>query len=506
MSESIDVYMINPENSLGPPRIPRNRPGEKKPDYFSIHPCHIRYILPLLPGNLCDILHITLTEETLHYPGLFRKKIGCSSHINVVVHIPEFPRIKTDNDLSHTLLASLQCTDFIFCVDEQIASRLRENNFPHVYTFPIRDSTDIYSIYGFFLLQHISHGSKNVKVNRILEKVHSEKRERETYVKKQIRLHSKGLINSRENNECTVICLVKNGETYIHQFVHYYTQLGVKQIIFIDNGSTDKTLAMIKEYPDITLYTTPLSFKEYECDIRREIINQNCRNKWCLCVDIDELFDYPYSEILALSHFLDYLHVHNYTAVVAHMLDMFSDLSLDSITGDKESDLRELYPYYDLSELDKREYPLHFSECALNILPHTDIPFFSGGVRKKNLNTKMPFFLIKHPLLFIDEKIEPFTHPHFCNNALLADVTCLLKHYKFIHSFPDLVQKVTEEENYPYYSMIEYNLYKEYLQNNKTPCFYSSDAQKFNSTTDLIREGFIVVSEAYTRFIEKRIQ
>ncbi len=47
--------------------------------------------------------------------------------------------------------------------------------------------------------------------------------------------------------------------------------------------------------------------------------------RWCLYVDIDELFDYPYSEVVSLDSFLRYLTSKSYTAVMAHMLDMFPE-------------------------------------------------------------------------------------------------------------------------------------------------------------------------------------
>ena len=50
------------------------------------------------------------------------------------------------------------------------------------------------------------------------------------------------------HEEVIVLCLVKNGEQYVRDFIKYYLDLGVKHIVFLDNGSGDQTLELIKKY------------------------------------------------------------------------------------------------------------------------------------------------------------------------------------------------------------------------------------------------------------------
>ena len=50
-----------------------------------------------------------------------------------------------------------------------------------------------------------------------------------------------------------------------------------------------------------------------------------------VALDVDELFDYPYSDVVSLGSFLRYLSKKSYTAVTAQMLDMFPGEPLERL-------------------------------------------------------------------------------------------------------------------------------------------------------------------------------
>jgi hypothetical protein len=87
------------------------------------------------------------------------------------------------------------------------------------------------------------------------------------------------------------------------------------------------------------------------------------RGRWSLTVDMDELFDYPYSDVVGLGSLLRYLNSGEYTAVVAQMLDMFPEKLLSSVVGDEreladreDEPLKELHRFYDISGVRVQEY------------------------------------------------------------------------------------------------------------------------------------------------------
>jgi len=93
--------------------------------------------------------------------------------------------------------------------------------------------------------------------------------------------------------------------------------MGVKHFVFLDNDSTDRTLEMLcAQAEDVTVLQTKVPYNNYENTMKRYLAQTFSAGRWNLCADIDELFDYPFSESLRLCDFLGYLNNNNYTAVV----------------------------------------------------------------------------------------------------------------------------------------------------------------------------------------------
>ena len=86
---------------------------------------------------------------------------------------------------------------------------------------------------------------------------------------------------------------------------------------------------------------TEAPYAKYENTMKRYLAETFSAGRWNLCADIDELFDYPFSERIGLNSFLSYLNANSYTAVVTQMLDMFADCPLSELESDPEDSLHE---------------------------------------------------------------------------------------------------------------------------------------------------------------------
>src|SRR5829696_3736191 len=155
-----------------------------------------------------------------------------------------------------------------------------------------------------------------------------------------------------EADELVVVCLVRDGQPYVKSFVEHYLSLGVKHIFFLDNGSTDGTIEALKGYDNVTVLRTGLPFKRYETSVRQYLVERfGKKGRWCLYADIDELFDYPYSEVVGLGSLLRYLNSNSYTAVVAQMLDMFPEEPLSGSASSPDEPLKQRHRFYDISNV-----------------------------------------------------------------------------------------------------------------------------------------------------------
>src|ERR687889_67887 len=184
-----------------------------------------------------------------------------------------------------------------------------------------------------------------------------------------------------EPDELVVVCLVRDGRPYVKSFVEHYRSLGAKHQVFLDNGSTDGTVEALKKYDNTTVLRSKLPFKEYKFLMRQYLIDRfGKKYRWCLCVDIDELFDYPYSDVVGLDSFLGYLSSNSYTAVAAQMLDMFPEEPLSGREGNLEDEpLKELHRFYDISNL-KRVSIKKNPRLRNNTLQSDEIETFRDGI------------------------------------------------------------------------------------------------------------------------------
>lgn len=302
-------------------------------------------------------------------------------------------------------------------------------------------------------------------------------------------------------NEVSVFCLVKNGMEHLPAFLEHYNNLGVKHFIFVDNGSTDGTVGFLRDKYNVTVFDTEIPHKYYENEIRRTVIQNLIRDSWCLCVDIDELWDYPYSDRISIKSFLEYLNGNGYTAVISYMLDMFPE-KLDFNNSGKGGEWKKSYVYYDLTKIKKSKY---FSQnnnfCNYNKLADRSMKYYFGGIRLKHFGSKSSrYVLIKHPLIFMDGKVEPVTDPHYCNKSYIADVSCVIKHYKFTSSFKERLN--SSKNDYDFFGRCEHEEYHKTLNDNENISFYSATAEKLENVNDLLQSGFIKVSRQYAKFVD----
>jgi len=304
-----------------------------------------------------------------------------------------------------------------------------------------------------------------------------------------------------EADELVVVCLVRDGRPYVKSFVEHYTSMGAKHLFFLDNGSTDGTVEALKGYDNVTVLRTALPFKRYALLVRQYLIERFGRGRWSLCVDIDELFDYPYSDVVGLGSLLRYLNERSYTAVAAQMLDMFPEepLSGSGAGNFPDEPLKERHRFYDVSDISRismRGHPLFRN----NTLESDEVEALRGGIRQTLFGFRAN--LTKFPLVFSDGSVTPFDgSTHWVDNVRIADLTGVLFHYKFLdgHLHEQAAQAVREEHHYD--SSAEYKKYLQVLEGNSTLRVKQDTSKEIQGVNDLLENGFLVVSEDYVGWV-----
>ncbi len=290
-------------------------------------------------------------------------------------------------------------------------------------------------------------------------------------------------------NDLILNCVLRNGEFYINTFIKHYRNLGVKHFIFLDNCSTDRSLELLCKHENITVLQTSAPYKLYQNTMKRYLAEEFCKKRWDLYVDIDEFFDYPYSNILSLDDFLLYLNENRYTAVVTQLLDLFSEKPLLHSLEGEFSEVN--FQYYDLSGIWKHNY--EFTKYPLE-----KIKFHRGGIRKLLFGTDNG--LTKISLMLIDGKLKSFVGYHHTRNARIADISCVLKHYPFIPSFYEKVKDAVLTKRHGIYTS-EYSAYWEKLKSIPNLNFMFETSQRFKGLEKLIEQKFLIVTKEYLDWV-----
>ena len=306
-------------------------------------------------------------------------------------------------------------------------------------------------------------------------------------------------------DECIVVCLVRNGQEHLPSFLRHHRSLGIRHFIFIDNGSDDATLSILDRQAGVTVYETDLPHKYYENEMRRLVIEEHCRQRFCLNVDIDELFDYPLSDRVSLRELLAYLRERGATAMAAYMLDMYA--KENSFGGAEVHDLSRAYPYYDISNVQKLDYYTSHVQayCDYNVLLAEHVKCYFGGIRKTVFKSKTGghYLLTKHPLIYLDGTLEPVTNPHYCNKATVADITGVIRHYKFTPSFKAKVRESRAAKRYVKFAQNQYDEYHKAIGDRSSIRIDTPGTRRFQHVNQLLDEGFISISPAFAEYVRR---
>jgi Glycosyl transferase family 2 len=288
--------------------------------------------------------------------------------------------------------------------------------------------------------------------------------------------------------ELIVLCVVRNGELYVRSFVDHYRSLGAKHIVFLDNGSTDATVELLRSY-DVTVLQSHSRYRQQAMNLY--LLRRYARNRWGLLADIDEFFDYPYSDRLSLGSFLRYLNAYEYTAVLTQVLDMFPAEPLDTIDIGRDDDIAAKYPYFDISAIRKQEY-------SWPGMSNHDIAWHFGGVRSTVFGTDSS---LTKPALFLVGRRMTFHSVHHVKVGRVADISCLLRHYPFVGSFRTKVDEALRTGAHAK-ARWDYEGYARVLRREPRPVLASASAQRLKRVDDLIDEGFLTVSSQYREWVE----
>ncbi|MBK1634887.1 glycosyltransferase family 2 protein [Rhodovulum adriaticum] len=132
-----------------------------------------------------------------------------------------------------------------------------------------------------------------------------------------------------------VLCFttLRNERIRLPYFLKYYRDMGVGHFLMVDNGSDDGTREYLAEQPDVSLWTTDRSYKRarFGVDWLNWLTRWYGKGHWCLTVDVDEFFIYPFCDTRPINALTDWLDASSIKSFGAMLIDMYPKGPIDAV-------------------------------------------------------------------------------------------------------------------------------------------------------------------------------
>ena len=173
-----------------------------------------------------------------------------------------------------------------------------------------------------------------------------------------------GTVNRTEQikpGQILAFAAVRNEILRLPYFLEYYRRLGVDHFLFVDNSSDDGTAALLARQPDVSLWSTPHSYRlaRFGVDWLGWLQWQYGHGHWCLTVDADEILVYPDCEtrdLKALTAWLDDRSIPSFGAI---MLDLYPKGPVTAASYHPGQDPTEVLGWFDADTYRHQTHPYY---------------------------------------------------------------------------------------------------------------------------------------------------
>jgi hypothetical protein len=296
------------------------------------------------------------------------------------------------------------------------------------------------------------------------------------------RIDNKSIPDDR--SEIRLFMSLRNEILRLPYILTYYRNLGVDRFFIINNNSTDESQNFLLEQPDVHVFYTKQAYhnQPYWID---NLLHRYGVNRWCLVVDADEIFKYPFSECINLKQLCYFLDEKKVSAVRSILLDMYSDKPIRDNIYKSGEDFLKLFTYYDREWCeDKRRVN----------------SFFTGGMRMRVFGLKV--CLNKVPLVRFNRRIFLTGGTHYIEDAKCYDqIRGVSLHFKYMQDFIERSQEEVERKQH-WAQAKEYKQYMKKIEQNPNLNLSYGNSAKYTDTKQLIQEGIMLCSQEFKDYAE----
>ncbi len=269
------------------------------------------------------------------------------------------------------------------------------------------------------------------------------------------------------STDLLLFCTARNEKIRLPYFLDYYRRLGINHFFFVDNGSDDGSVEYLKNQSDVSLWSTTASYKKsrFGVDWLNSLQMRYGHGHWCLTVDTDEFFIYPFCDTRPLRGLTDWLDASSIKSFSAMLLDMYPKGRLDQQPYQEGQDPLEIAHWFDSGNYTIKRNP-RFWNLWIQGGPRARV-FFPDAPKSAPALNKIP--LVKWDRRYVYASSTHSLLPRGLNLAYDEwggeKASGILLHTKFLDTFG---AKAAEElaRGQHFANSIEYKTYAEQMKNN----------------------------------------
>lgn len=330
---------------------------------------------------------------------------------------------------------------------------------------------------------------------------HSLKIKRINQKKKEQSIKTLKVITKREvlnnSNEIRLFAIMRNESLRLPHFLTYYKELGVDRFFFIDNNSTDNSIEIALKADNVHVFSTSENYQNHWYWMEH-LLETYGKNHWCVVVDIDELFSFPYSEKLSIRDLIKYLDEEKSCSICTFLLDMYSDKSVISTDYSVGLNPLNITTYFDRDY--RNIYFPFFDRLKLNYFTAIS---YTGGMRERVFGVSSPpHFLSKIPLFKNIKGSYLAQGMHAINGSKTSKIQGVVFHTKFLFDF---IEEVKEEtiRGHHYGGAFYYKHFATQIDKNSEISFYNENSIKYINSEQLVELGIMKTNDSFDKFAKK---
>lgn len=240
-----------------------------------------------------------------------------------------------------------------------------------------------------------------------------------------------------------VVCL-RNESARLPAFLSHHRTMGVNHFLIVDNASTDSSLDLLLNQPDISVWQSRDSYRQarFGVDWTGWLLARYGHGHWCLTLDVDEMLVYPYHQTRKLRALTGWLDQQGQESMGAMMLDLYPQGRISTTAFENGDDPLQLLTHFDAGNycITKRPGSDHL---WIQGGPRARVIFAQNPARAPTLN-KVPLIRWNRRYVYVNSTHNalPPRLNHIYGQDGTEKLSGILLHSKFL---PQILDKSCED-------------------------------------------------------------